>query len=129
MDRIIVVYGSGSTGKTTVVNDVYDYLIQNGASVAKSKKQIGGNPNDFEAVLSFKGKTVAFLSMGDYRTVVDDYVNKNKKYDVFITALNARFSNISTVWLKNSNVIYKVSKTVANNTDNKNVMNSVIAKI
>ena len=58
MDRIIVVYGAGSTGKTTVINDIYDNLIKKGATVTKSKKKVGGNPIDFEAVLSFKGKTV-----------------------------------------------------------------------
>ena len=129
MDKIIVVYGSDSTGKTTVVNDIYDNLIKQGASITKAKKKTGGNPKDFEAVLFFKGKTIAFLSMGDYRKTVDDYVNRNKKYDIFITALNTRFSSIGTVWLQNSNVIYKVSKAGTNNTDNQNVMNSVMAKI
>lgn len=129
MDRIIVVYGVGSTGKTTVINDIYNNLTKNGATLIKTKKKVGGNPKDFEAVISYKGKSIAFLSMGDYRTIVDDYVNKNKKYDVFITALNKRFSSISTVWLQNANTIYRVSKTGANNTDNQTVMNSVIAKI
>ena len=129
MDRIIVVYGPGSTGKTTVINDIYDNLIKKGATVTKSKKKVGGNPIDFEAVLSFKGKTVAFLSMGDYRTEVDKHVSIYKKYDVFITALNTRFSSISTVWLQNSNIIYKVAKTDANNADNQKVLNNVISLI
>lgn len=129
MDKIIVVYGASSMGKTTVVNDIYDNLIKQGALVTKSKMKVGGNPKDFEAVLSFKGKFIAFLSMGDYRSVVDDYVSKYKMYDVFITALNKGFANISTVWLKNSNVIYKIDKVQANSTDNKKVEINVVSLI
>ena len=67
--------------------------------------------------------------MGDYRTEVDKHVSIYKKYDVFITALNTRFSSISTVWLQNSNIIYKVAKTDANNADNQKVLNNVISLI
>lgn len=129
MDKIITVYGDGNTGKTTVINEIYDFLIKNGATVVHKKKQIGGDKNDFTAVLSYKGKNIAFLSMGDYRTVVDDYVLKFKNHDVFITALNKRFATIGTVWLKNSNAIYKVDKNGANPTDNKMVKNKVVSMI
>ncbi|MBP3366673.1 MAG: hypothetical protein J6K96_06715 [Treponema sp.] len=129
MDKIITIYGDGNTGKTTVINDIYDTLINTGATVKHNKKQIGGNQNDFTAVLSYKGKNIAFLSMGDYRTVVDDYVNNYRKCDVFITALNKRFANIGTVWLKNSDAIYKVDKTEATPVDNQKVMNRVISMI
>ena len=64
MDKIIVVYGHDNVGKTTVINDIYDWLLSNGASVVGKKKQFGGNKNDFEAVLSYSGKRVAFLSIG-----------------------------------------------------------------
>lgn len=67
--------------------------------------------------------------MGDYRTVVDNHVVKFKKHDIFITALNKRFATIGTVWLKNSNSIYKVDKTMANSIDNQKVMNIVISMI
>lgn len=114
MDKIITVYGDGNTGKTTVINEIYYFLIKNGATVVHKKKQIDGDQNDFTAVLSYKGKNIAFLSMGDYRTAVDKHVVKFKKHDIFITALNKRFATIGTVWLKNSNAIYKVDKTMAN---------------
>lgn len=67
--------------------------------------------------------------MGDYRTEVDRHIVKFKNYDIFITALNKRFATIGTVWLKNSNVIYKVDKNGANPTDNKRVRNKVISVI
>ena len=129
MDKIIVVYGHGSVGKTTVINDIYNQLISNGATVVSKKKQVGGNIKDFKAVLSYNGKRVAILSMGDRKKAVDGCVGKYKDCDVFITALNMRFANVGSVWLKNSNAIYKIEKTMANNADNQKVQSAVIAKI
>lgn len=129
MDKIIVVYGHSSVGKTTVINDIYNKLISNGATVVSKKKQVGGNKNDFKAELSYNEKKVAILSMGDRKKTVDDCVGKYKGCDVFITALNMRFATVGSVWLKNSNAIYKIEKTMANNADNQKVLNAVIAKI
>lgn len=126
MEKIIVVYGNSSVGKTTVINEIYDELLNQGSSVVTQKKQIGGNPKDFEAVLNFCGKDIAFLSMGDFRMTVDEYVNTYNKYDVFITALNKKFSCIGTIWLQNSNVICKVDKTAPTTGDNRQVKNIVI---
>ena len=129
MEKILTVYGDGSTGKTTVINEIYDELLKKGATVVVARKKQGANPNDFTGVLEYNHKTIAFLSMGDYRNIVDDYVLKFRKYDVFITALNRRFSCISTSWLKNSSVIYKFDKISPDNVDNVNVKKSVISKI
>ena len=129
MNKILVVYGEGNTGKTTVVNDIYNELINKGAAVVVARKKIGGDINDFTGVLEYKGKKIGFLSMGDFRKKVDEYVSKYKKYDIFITALNKCFADISTVWLENSNMINKFEKISANNGDNKNVKNAVISQI
>lgn len=129
MEKILTVYGDGSTGKTTVINEIYDELLKKGATVVVARKKQGANPNDFTGVLEYNDKTIAFLSMGDCRTIVDDYVKKYRKYDVFIAALNKHFSCISTVWLKNSSVIYKFDKISPDNVDNANVRKSVISKI
>lgn len=125
MDKIIVVYGDCNVGKTTVINEIYDELY-NQKNVVVKKKQVGENPKDFEAVLNFNGKNIAFLSMGDSRETVDEYVNKYNNYDIFITALNKRFKCISSVWLKNSNVIYKVDKTTPDKDDNQQVYDKVM---
>lgn len=129
MDKIIVVYGHSSVGKTTVINDIYNQLISNGATVVSEKKQVGGNIKDFKAVLSYNEKKVAILSMGDRKKTVDGCVGKYKGCDVFITAFNMRFATVGSVWLKNSNAIYKIEKTMANNADNQKVLSAVIAKI
>ena len=129
MEKILVVYGESNTGKTTVINEIYDALSQKEAVVEIPKEQLEENSCDFFGVLKYDNKTVAFLSMGDYRTFVDDYVSKCKKYDVFVTALNKRFSNIGSVWLKNSNAIYKFDKTEPTDADNSKVKKSVISKI
>lgn len=129
MDKILVVYGESGTGKTTVINEIYDALMKNGAVVKVTKKKQGASPFDFSGVLDYKGKTIAFLSMGDYRKDVDDFVEKYKKYDVFITALNKNFSCIGSCWLKNSNIICKFDKSSPTNNDNALVRKSVISKI
>lgn len=129
MNKIIVVYGDNNVGKTTVINEIYDELINQGATVIKAKRRIGGDFNDFKSVLSFQNKSVAFLSMGDYRKTVDTYVNSYSKYNIFITALNKHFAHISTVWLKNSNIIYKIDKKSAATADNQLVKNKIIMLI
>ena len=40
MDKIITVYGDGNTGKTTVINEIYDFLIKNGATVVHKKSKL-----------------------------------------------------------------------------------------
>ena len=129
MEKILVVYGDSGTGKTTVINEIYDSLLQNGATINVAKKTMSPNSSDFYGVLDYKNKTVAFLSMGDSRTLVDNFVKKYKKYDIFITALNKKFACIGTVWLKNSNSICKVDKTTPTNSDNSSVKKTVISKI
>ena len=56
MEKILVVYGESGTGKTTVINEVYDWLMQNGASVKVAKKKMGANSRDFCGVLDYKNK-------------------------------------------------------------------------
>lgn len=129
MEKILAVYGESNTGKTTVINEIYNVLLQKGAIVKVSKRKIGENPYDFYGVLEYNKKTVSFLSMGDCRTIVDEFVTKYKRYDIFITALNKHFSCIGTVWLKNSDIICKFDKTSPTNADNLIVKKNVLSKI
>ncbi len=67
--------------------------------------------------------------MGDFRTTVDEYVDKYANHNVFITALNTKFNSIGTNWLKNSYIIYKLNKFSPTNTDNSKVKNAAIREI
>jgi tRNA uridine 5-carbamoylmethylation protein Kti12 len=63
---IILLSGNSNSGKTTTMNLVYDELAKKGATVIQQKRQLGGNPADFECVLKYKGKLIGIYSMGDY---------------------------------------------------------------
>lgn len=56
MEKIFVVYGESNTGKTTVINEIYNALLKKGATVKVSKKKIGENPYDFYGVLEYNKK-------------------------------------------------------------------------
>ena len=95
MKEIIVIYGDSNVGKTTVINEIYDDLVKNGASIKNAKSQQGGNPKDFDAELNYNGKNIALMSMGDIVGRVTDIVLKYKLSDVLITAYNTRHATLS----------------------------------
>lgn len=64
--KVILLSGAPSSGKTTTLNKVYDELIGLGAIPLRPKKQLGGNPNDFECVLTYMAKQIAIFTMGDF---------------------------------------------------------------
>ena len=79
--KIIMLSGSPNSGKTTVLNQVYDYLKKETcAKIIRPKTQLGGNPEDFECVLCCQGKRVAMFTMGDY---VYEIVHAMSYYDGF----------------------------------------------
>ncbi len=129
MKEIIVIYGDSNVGKTTVINEIYDDLVKNGASIKNAKSQQGGNPKDFDAELNYNGKNIALMSMGDIVGRVTDIVLKYKLSDVLITAYNTRHATFSHEWLKNAQKITVVRKSAATNSDNSSVLQQVIALI
>ncbi len=127
MKKIIVVYGDSNTGKTTVIDQVYRKLIDLGAQEKIPRKEdLSG---DFETVLSCGKKIIAFYSCGDYKSYVDDQVEKYKEYDILITAYNKKFATIGWVWLANSEIIEKVEKYQANDADNMKALNDILSRI
>ena len=129
MKEIIVIYGDSNVGKTTVINEIYDDLVKNGASIKNAKSQQGGNPKDFDAELNYNGKNIALMSMGDIVGRVTDIVRKYKLSDLLITAYNTRHATFSHEWLKNAQKITVVRKSAATNSDNSSVLQQVIALI
>ena len=127
MKKIIVVYGDSNTGKTTVIDQVYRKLIELGAQEKIPRKEdLSG---DFKAVISCGKKTIAFYSFGDYKSYVDEQVEKYKEYDILITAYNKKFATIGWVWLANSEIIEKVEKYQANDADNMKALNDILSRI
>lgn len=98
--KIIVLSGPSNCGKTTTINAVFDSLCGGNrkASNVLFYNSPVGNPvqNDFEGVLDYKNKKIAFFSMGDYKR---DCINAIVKYagaDVLIMAMNNYFTPILT---------------------------------
>ena len=125
--KIIMLYGPSSSGKTTTINMVYDAIVPQ-SFVVHPKRQLGGNPADFEAVLDYnKGdstKRVAFFSMGDFASEVVHAMSyyEGMGCEVLVCACNDRF-NVPINRLRNryNNVHPPVLKTV--NQSNQNTAN------
>jgi ABC-type dipeptide/oligopeptide/nickel transport system ATPase component len=126
----IALVGRSSCGKSTTLNLVYDLLVERGATVEKEKIVLG-NPiqKDFECVLNYKGKKIAFYTMGDYV----DMWNKIKPYetcDVLILAVSTdKPKNQQALSLFNLGTDHIVDKTIdsakqleANNGDRDEIM-------
>lgn len=89
--KIILLSGKPNTGKTTTINLTYENLIRLGASIIKEKAPLGKNPMDFESVLSYRGKSIAFYSMGDFYRKCRGAINEYAKCDYLILAYSDKF--------------------------------------
>ena len=136
--KIIMLYGPSSSGKTTTINMVYDAIISQ-SFVVNPKRQLGGNPADFEAVLDYTNdgtsKRVAFFSMGDFAYEVVHAMSyyEGMGCDVLVCACNDRF-NVPITRLRNryNNVYPPILKTVnQSNQDNANMQdeNTIVQMI
>ena len=128
--KVIMLKGPHSCGKTTVLNLVYDMLVDtHGAAVKKHKSPLGGNKKDFEAVLDYNGTTVAIYTMGDYSCAVTDAMQKyaSCNADVLIIACNDRFKRPLTAIKKYPNAIIQKTKNTQSKDEGK--ANEIIAKI
>ena len=63
--RIITVTGKRNSGKTTLVKNVYNYLVKQGAFILYYDVT-GAHFEDIRAVVIWKGKVIALCSIGDY---------------------------------------------------------------
>ncbi len=130
--RIIALRGGNSCGKTTTVNLVYDkILLPTNGGVSTGKLQVGGNKMDFSDIVTYKGLTVAFFSMGDIARDTKNAIHfyDSLKVDVLVIACNTKFStpiNLIVTFAHNL-----VIKTIASprNTSNNNIANTTDANI
>lgn len=66
--KIISIIGAEGSGKTKTLNMLYERVYNRISKddVIQKREQVGSNKDDFSCVLSYKGKKIAFYSMGDY---------------------------------------------------------------
>lgn len=101
--KIITVIGKSDTGKTTLIKSVYESLKRQGAFVLYYDVT-GAHYEDIRAVVIWRGKTIAFCSIGDWAD--DDYkingdlwhlsyikegieIARGKEADILINALTS----------------------------------------
>lgn len=93
--KTIALRGPSSSGKSSTLNLVYDELINNLGAIVLNPKIVVGNPiyNDFESVVSYKSKKIAFYTMGDYAGKTIEAIEKFKalSVDILIIATNEKF--------------------------------------
>lgn len=124
--ELIVLAGPDSCGKTTTINLVYNRVLAAGG-VSTGRTALGSNPLDFEDVVNYKGKRVAFFSMGDYAGALINAIHRYNALpvDTFVGATNTKFVRpgrlIAT--FQHHNIIPKtlatatLTETVANDRD------------
>ena len=91
--KIIMLSGKSGCGKTTTLNKVYDFINPTEENIISAKSKLGGDIKDFECVIEYNRKTVAFFTMGDYSSfLLKAFEKYNKKQcDFLICACNNRF--------------------------------------
>lgn len=134
--KILMLYGPSSSGKTTTINLVYNSIAQASLPICP-RRPLGGDPNDFEAVLEYPSsvahpKKVAFFSMGDFAYEVVHAMSyyEGMGCDVLICACNDRFNvPIKRLNDRYNNVNPPIQKIAANNTDNYRVTQIILNQI
>ncbi len=112
--KIVILSGQSSCGKTTTLNQVYDFISPTEKNVIKPKTKLGGDPNDFECIIQYKDKTIAFFTMGDYSCYLIEAFEKyaKKHCDFLICACNNRFKRPYEKIKKYSHSV--INKTISN---------------
>jgi hypothetical protein len=89
--KIIVLTGQSNKGKTSALRLVYEKIISANGGKGKDFKT-EGNPiqGDFSDVQSYKGKKIAFFTMGDYDKHLVAAINKYtaQQCDLLVCACN-----------------------------------------
>lgn len=91
--KIIMLSGKSNCGKTTTLNKVYEFINPKDENIIRAKSKLGGDIKDFECLIEYNGRTVAFFTMGDYSSYLLKAFEKYKKKqcDFLICACNNRF--------------------------------------
>ena len=96
--KLILLVGKPQTGKTTVLNLLYNELATNPDDIVAEKTQVGGRKDDFECVLkctvSTRMLTVGIFTMGDYlRECIRAAHKYSQVVDVLVLAYSDKFKS------------------------------------
>lgn len=132
--EVIMLKGPKNCGKTTTLNLVYDDLVNNHhAKIHTAKKQLGEDPNDFEAVLIYQKKKIAIFTMGDLAYEVIGAMGKYDylAVDILVIACNDGFIKPFTAIEQYPHDIIDKKKRPPGirDKDDKNVADKIIARI
>jgi hypothetical protein len=88
--KVIMLSGKGDCGKSTTLNLVYYYICPLKRDIIDPKKCLGDFVNgDFECIIRYRNKTVAFYTMGDFSSkLCEAFTRYDGKCDVLICACN-----------------------------------------
>ena len=97
MEKTIMIEGEKHVGKTTTLNYVFDALIGNDTIIIEEKEQVGSNPSDFSCIIEYKGKRIAFYTMGDYSGKLKEAIDRYAHCDYFLCAFRISKFKASTI--------------------------------
>lgn len=116
--RIITLQGMPSTGKTSTLSLVYNFLLQNGGS-STNRQLLGGDPNDFSDVMEIRNQRIAFYTMGDYSNYLANaiYNYDSQACDLLICALSTNSPKVRANKALNQFNAFRLNKTIAINSN------------
>lgn len=88
--KVLMLIVKRSCGKTTTINKVFRALEKEARIVEEVNRL---SPFDFSCIVEYKGKKIAFYSMGDYARALVDAMKEYaaKGCDLLVCACNERF--------------------------------------
>lgn len=91
--RNLVIYGWGNSGKTTIINTLYDRLkmIDPNLIIYRKRTQLGKKEdNDFTITITYKGKSIVLYSAGDKAEFIDEAMDIGRNFDILVCTCNMR---------------------------------------
>lgn len=136
LHKIIVLTGQSNCGKSSTLNLVYDQIFSKGAKIIIPKKTLGDpNQKDFTTVLDYKGRRIAFYTMGDYsdnliNDAIEFYNTQNYDVDILVIAFSVKISWSKDVFFELSKYqSFLIPKTVVTNPTLESISNQNDAKL
>ena len=100
--EIIILSGKDNCGKTTTLNLIYDSINPPPADIIEEKKSINDPKNkDFECIIRYNGKTVAFYTNGDYKKCLIMAIKEYAKKPCDVLVCASRDNKIPRQLIKN----------------------------